>query len=159
MWFARGTDWRSTYLKMAVGVGIGFVLRIGANQAIARGDYLVGSIHDLAWIVPWLCYAWAAMDAPASPARAPDSDDHHEALSVSLLVVPALLIPLIGYSVLNLESGGDDGRFDPVVSHQRGDRRRAGDRDAAAGGAGVGTAAGGCAACSSWRRRPSTPVT
>jgi two-component system NtrC family sensor kinase len=107
VWFARGTDWRSTYLKMAVGVGIGFVLRIGANQAIARGDYLVGSIHDLAWIVPWLCYAWAAMDAPASPARAPDSDDHHEALSVSLLVVPALLIPLIGYSVLNLESAGD----------------------------------------------------
>ena len=107
MWFARGTDWRSTYLKMGVGVGIGFVLRLGANQAIARGDYQVGSFYDLAWIAPWLCYAWAAMDAPASPAPAPVTDDHHEALSVSLLVVPALLIPLIGYSVLNLESGGD----------------------------------------------------
>ncbi len=35
------------------------------------------------------------------------TDDQHEALSVSLLVVPALLIPLIGYSVLNLESGGE----------------------------------------------------
>ncbi len=107
VWFARGTDWRSTYLKMGVGVGVGFVLRLGTNQAIARGDYHVGSLYDLAWIAPWLCYAWAAMDAPASPAPAPVTDDHHEALSVSLLVVPALLIPLIGYSVLNLESGGD----------------------------------------------------
>ena len=41
--------------------------------------------------------------------------------------------------------GRRHGRLDPAVSHQRGDRRRAGDRDAAAGGAGVGTAAGGCA--------------
>ncbi len=110
VWFARGTDWRSTYLKMGVGVGLGFVLRIGANQAIARGDYQVGSVHDLAWIAPWLFYAWAARDAPASPARAPESDDHHEALSVSLLVVPVLLIPLIGYSGgysgLSFEPGG-----------------------------------------------------
>jgi PAS domain S-box-containing protein len=107
VWFARGTDWRLTYLRLAVGVGIGFVLRIGTSQAIARGDYQVGTFHDLAWIAPWLCYAWAAAEAPASPSRVPESEDQHEALSVSLLVVPALLIPLIGYSVLNLESGGD----------------------------------------------------
>jgi two-component system NtrC family sensor kinase len=107
VWFARGTDWRLTYLRLAVGVGVGFVLRLGTNQAITRGDYQPGSFYDFAWIAPWLCYAWAAAGAPASPARAPESDDHHEALSVGLLVVPALLIPLIGYSVLNLESGGD----------------------------------------------------
>ena len=107
VWFARGTGWRSTYLRLAVGVGVGFVLRLGTNQAIARGEYQVGSLHDLAWIAPWLCYAWAAADAPASPRQAPDTDDQHEALSVGLLVVPALLIPLIGYGVLNLESAGD----------------------------------------------------
>jgi PAS domain S-box-containing protein len=106
-WFARDTDWRSTYLRMAVGVGIGFVLRLGTNQAIARGDYQVGSFHDLAWIAPWLCYAWAAAGAPPSLSRASDADDQHEVLSVGLLVVPALLIPLIGYSVLNLESAGE----------------------------------------------------
>ena len=92
---------------MAVGVGIGFVLRLGTNQAIARGDYQVGSFYDLAWIAPWLCYAWAAPEAPASPRAGAVTDDQHEALSVSLLVVPALLIPLIGYGVLNLESGGE----------------------------------------------------
>ena len=107
VWYARGTDWRSTYLQLAVGVGIGFVVRLATNQAIARNEYQVGSLHDLAWIAPWLCYAWAAAEAPASPLRAPATDDHHEALSVGLLVLPALLIPLIGYSVLNLESGGD----------------------------------------------------
>jgi PAS domain S-box-containing protein len=107
VWFARGTNWRPTYLRMAVGVGIGLILRLGTNQAIARGDYQVGSFHDLAWLAPWLCYAWAAGTAPPSPSRAADTDDQHEALSVSLLVVPALLIPLIGYSVLNLESAGD----------------------------------------------------
>ncbi len=107
VWFARGTDWRPTYLRLAVGVGIGFVWRISTSQAIARGDYQVGTFYDFAWIAPWLCYAWAAAEAPASPSRVPESEDQHEALSVGLLVVPALLIPLIGYSVLNLESGGD----------------------------------------------------
>ena len=107
VWFARGTDWRSTYLRMAVGVGIGFVLRLGTNQAIARGVYQVGSFHDLAWIAPWLCYAWAAAEAPASPPRAPaDRRSARDAVG-DLLVVPALLIPLIGYGVLNLESAGD----------------------------------------------------
>ncbi len=95
-----------TYLRMAVGVALGFFLRMIANQAISRGEYQVGTALDLAWIAPWLCYAWAAANAPASPGKAADADDPHEALSVSLLVIPALLIPLIGYGVLNLESGG-----------------------------------------------------
>ena len=62
-----------TYLRMAVGVGIGFVLRLDTNQAIARGDYQVGSFYDLAWIAPWLCYAWAAAEAPASPRAGTES--------------------------------------------------------------------------------------
>ncbi len=107
VWFTRGNDWRWTYLRMAVGVGVGFVLRFDTNQAIVRGVYQVGSIHDLAWIAPWLCYAWAAAEAPASPPRAQLTDDQHETLSVTLLVVPALLIPLIGYGVLNLASAGE----------------------------------------------------
>ena len=83
------------------------MLRFDTNQAIARGVYQVGRFYDLAWIAPWLCYAWAAAEAPASPPRAQLTDDQHETLSVTLLVVPALLIPLIGYGVLNLESAGD----------------------------------------------------
>jgi two-component system NtrC family sensor kinase len=89
-----------------VGVGIGFVMRFDTNLAISRGVYQVGSVHDMAWIAPWLCYAWAAAETPPSPAQAPGADDQHETLSVTLLVVPALLIPLIGYGVLNLASAG-----------------------------------------------------
>jgi PAS domain S-box-containing protein len=107
VWFARGTGWRSTYLRLALGVGVGFILRLGTNQAISRGEYQVGSLHDLAWIAPWLCYAWAAVEAPRSPATPREAEPAHESQSVSLLVLPALLIPLIGYGVLNLESVGE----------------------------------------------------
>jgi PAS domain S-box-containing protein len=106
-WFARETDWKPTYLRMAVGVGIGFLLRLGTSQAIARGDYQVGTVYDLAWIAPWLFYAWAAASAPPSPAPAGEIDRPHEVTPVSLLAVPALLIPLIGYGVLNLEAVGE----------------------------------------------------
>jgi PAS domain S-box-containing protein len=105
VWFARKTTWRSTYLRLAIGVGAGLILRAGTNQAITRGEYQVGSLHDLAWILPWLCYAWAAFEAPASSHEA-DYERAHD-VSVSVLVVPALLIPLIGYGVLNLESVGE----------------------------------------------------
>jgi two-component system NtrC family sensor kinase len=106
VWAARGTRWRSTYLRLAVGIAIGLVLRASANQAISRGEYHVGSIYDLAWIVPWLFYAWAAADAPPTTRPVPD-DEPHEVSSVTLLVVPALLIPLLGYGVLNIESLGE----------------------------------------------------
>jgi PAS domain S-box-containing protein len=106
-WFARETAWRSTYLTLALGVAIGLLLRIGTNQAITRGEYQVGSFYDLAWITPWLFYAFAAAEAPASPEPTYQIDEPREAWSVSLLAVPALLIPMIGYGVLNIESVGE----------------------------------------------------
>ena len=107
VWFARRTAWRPTYLRLAVGVAIGVVLRFGANQAILRGEYQVGTLYDLAWIMPWLFYAWAALETPPSPPVALLTQEPHDVSSVSLLAVPALLIPLVGYSVLNIESIGE----------------------------------------------------
>ncbi len=106
-WFARATDWGRTYLTLAAGVAIGLLLRIGTNHAIMRGDYEVGSLYDLAWIGPWLFYASAAAAAPPSPATKEETDEPHEVMSVSLLAAPALLIPLIGYGVLNFEAVGE----------------------------------------------------
>ena len=103
-WFGRNTPWRPTYLRLAVGVAIGFVLRGIASGAIARGEYQVGSIYDLAWIAPWLFYAWAAAETPPSPAEPDLLEAPHEVASVALLAVPSLLIPLIGYGVLNVAS-------------------------------------------------------
>jgi PAS domain S-box-containing protein len=106
-WFARHTAWRTTYLRLSIGVGIGLIFRLVTSQAIMRGDYQVGTVHDLAWILPWLCYAWAAAEAPSTPPAVEPMEDTHEFSSVGLLAVPALLIPLIGYGVLNIGPVGD----------------------------------------------------
>jgi PAS domain S-box-containing protein len=107
VWAARRTPWRSTYLRLAVGIAIGAVIRLVANQAIASGEYRVGAFYDLAWIVPYLFYALAAADAPASPAVEVGEEEAHVVSPVGLLAVPALLIPLVGYGVLNIESLGE----------------------------------------------------
>jgi PAS domain S-box-containing protein len=104
LWFARATEWRPTYVRLAVGVAIGFVLRIGANLAIARGEYQPGSLHDLAWIVPLLFYAWAALDAPSSPLEEHRLEFREPSSSVAFSAVPVLLIPTIGYGMLTLDS-------------------------------------------------------
>ena len=104
LWFARATEWRQTYVRLVVGVAIGFVLRIGANLAIARGEYQPGSVHDLAWIVPLLCYAWAALDAPSSSLQEHRLEFHEPPSSVAFSAVPVLLIPTIGYGMLTLDS-------------------------------------------------------
>jgi PAS domain S-box-containing protein len=106
VWFAWRSEWRSTYLRLAVGIAAGLLLRISTNQAITRGDYQVGTLYDLAWILPWLCYAWAAVESPSSPpVRA--SEPSHETSPVMLLVLPALFIPLVGYGVLNIQAFGE----------------------------------------------------
>ena len=107
IWFARRTPWRAIYLRLAIGVAVGFVVRGVASGAIARGAYEVGTLYDLAWIAPWLCYAWAAFETPPSPEEARDLETPHEIASVGLLALPSLLIPLIGYGVLNIESIGE----------------------------------------------------
>jgi two-component system NtrC family sensor kinase len=106
-WFARATTWRATYLRLSVGVAIGFIMRLGTSNAISRGDYQPGSWYDLAWIAPWLFYAWAAADTPRSSEDEGAIEPPHELASVALLAVPSLLIPLIGYGVINVQSVGE----------------------------------------------------
>jgi PAS domain S-box-containing protein len=104
LWFARATEWRRTYVRLAVGVAVGLVLRFGANLAIERGDYQPGSVHDLAWIVPWLFYAWAALEAPSSSRQQQGLELPEPPTSVAFSAVPVLLIPTIGYGLLTLDS-------------------------------------------------------
>ena len=61
------TPWRRTYVLLATGTGIGFCLRIVTSLAIMDGRYQTGTLYDLAWIAPFLCFAGAALSAPDSP--------------------------------------------------------------------------------------------
>jgi PAS domain S-box-containing protein len=104
-WMARRTDWGATYSRLAIGASIGFVMRIATSAAIARGDYHVGTIYDLAWIAPWLCVLWAA--AESAPSKNDAAAVEASAGSPALLsAVPVLLIPTIGYGSLQFQSLG-----------------------------------------------------
>ena len=104
-WAARRTVWRRTYILLAIGASIGFFLRIATSYAIVDGSYRSGSVHDLAWIVPFLMYLWAAVDAP------PSRPEEVEAPGPSAMIcaVPVFLVPLIGYGFLFVSPIGGTG--------------------------------------------------
>ncbi len=109
-WAARRTPWFFAYACMTTGVFLGFFLRISTSLAITNGAYHSGTLFDLAWIVPYLSYVWAALEAPASP-RAGDTppDKPVEAPSGVLSALPMLLVPILGYGLLRLQPLGDAG--------------------------------------------------
>ena len=108
-WAARRTPWRPTYLWVAGGVTVGFFLRIVTSRAIVEGSYQSGTLLDLAWIVPFVCYAVAATAAPRS---SPDADallPSRPMLPAAWTAVPVLLVPVIGYGAMWLQPLGDPG--------------------------------------------------
>ena len=109
VWLARRTSWRDTYRRLAIGAGLGFFLRFLTSEAISSGRYHEGSFYDLAWIVPFLCYLWAALEAPKSTGGAesvPARGRWHGAL---FSAAPVLLIPMIGFGLLRVQPIGDPG--------------------------------------------------
>ena len=109
VWVARRTPWRDTYRRLAIGAGIGFFLRFATSEAINSGRYHEGSFYDLAWIVPFLCFLWAALEAPKSTGDAesvPARGKWHGAL---FSAAPVLLIPMIGFGLLRVQPLGDPG--------------------------------------------------
>jgi PAS domain S-box-containing protein len=108
-WLARDREWRNTYWRILAGTSAGFVLRLITNRAIANDHYYSGSVYDLAWIVPFLAYIWAAVEAPASPVESGETLGRSEAPSTALSAIPVLGIPLLGYSLLWLAPLGGQG--------------------------------------------------
>jgi PAS domain S-box-containing protein len=104
---ARRTPWYPAYRWLMIGTGAGFFLRIVTSLAIVRGHYQTGTLYDLAWIVPFLCYVCAALAAPASPAESDQVEVGDRPLHVVVAALPVFLIPLIGYGALNLQPLGD----------------------------------------------------
>jgi two-component system NtrC family sensor kinase len=109
MLVARRTEWRLTYAYLAAGTGIGFFLRIVTSRAILGGRYQLGTLYDLAWILPFLCYAAAALSAPDSPAEAASTEVPERVLPAAVSAVPVFLIPLVGYASLYIQPLGGAG--------------------------------------------------
>ena len=108
-WIGRRSAWRQTYLLLAAGVSIGFLLRFATSRGIFEGRYESGTFFDLAWIAPFLCYAWSAWAAPASKRGAKDLEPASPLLPAFWAAVPVLLIPVIGYFALWLQPLGGTG--------------------------------------------------
>jgi len=109
LWLARGTPWRHTFARLALGAGVGFFLRLVTSSAISSGRYHEGSIYDLAWIVPFLCYLWAALEAPASSGDAEPVPARGGWTAAVFSAAPVFLIPLIGFGLLRVQPLGDPG--------------------------------------------------
>jgi PAS domain S-box-containing protein len=107
-WLARRTVWGSTFGTLAAGGAIGFVLRIDTSLAILSGSYQTGTVRDLAWVVPFLFYLLAALEAPPSPIEE-DITTRHPALPLVASAAPIILIPIVGYGWLQFVSIGSAG--------------------------------------------------
>jgi PAS domain S-box-containing protein len=103
---ARRTPWYSSYLWLTIGTGVGFFLRIITSLAILRGNYQSGTLYDLAWILPFLCYSAAALSAPESPAESDRVEAPGRPLHVALSALAVFLIPLVGYGALYVQPLG-----------------------------------------------------
>ena len=110
VWLGRNTAWRSTYSRLLAGAAVGGLLRLATDRAIAHGRYYSGSIYDLAWIVPFGAYLWAAAKAPASPkGREGEIELATDAPSAIFSAIPVLLMPFLGYGLLRVNPIGEPG--------------------------------------------------
>ena len=107
-WVARRSDWRNTYLILLGGAVGGLLIRVASGFTLAADPFRVGIAYGLSWVVPFLSYGWAAALAPATSAdqRANAAEGTSSPL---LLVIPVLLVPAIGYGLVDLSPLGDPG--------------------------------------------------
>jgi two-component system NtrC family sensor kinase len=108
MILGRRTSWLPTYRWLAIGTGAGFMLRIFTSMAIARGAYQSGTMYDLAWIVPFLCYLNAVLTAPDSPAEN-EGEAPVAPLHSAIALIPVFLVPIVGYGTIFLYPLGGSG--------------------------------------------------
>jgi len=109
VWLARGSSWRPTFVRLAIGATIGFILRFFTSGAISRAQYQEGGLYDLAWIVPFGCYLWAALEAPRSEADSAPVPARRGWTSGVVSALPVFMIPLVGFGILQVQSIGEPG--------------------------------------------------
>ncbi len=59
--------WRRTYLRLAAGALVGFVMLTFTNHGIWQGDYRSVFVYDFTWLLPsFFLFPWAVEASPAS---------------------------------------------------------------------------------------------
>jgi len=109
VWAARATSWRRPFVLLASGAAAGFFLRLATSEAISHGQYREGTFYDLAWIVPYLCYLWAALETSPSELDSPGEPVRGGWRAVAVTAAPVFLIPFIGFGLLRLQPIGEAG--------------------------------------------------
>jgi len=91
--------WATVYQRLALGLGLAFVVLVVLSLATVRGDYRTGSVTDVGWILPFFFAAWAAATSPASPPppriAAAWSTVHSSPVP---LFAALLIVTVVGYS-------------------------------------------------------------
>ena len=96
---ARTSAWAAVYQRLALGLGLAFVVLIVLSLATVRGDYHTGSVTDIGWILPFFFAAWAAAAAPASPPPMRTAAAWSTGHSSPVPLFAALLtVTVVGYS-------------------------------------------------------------
>ena len=119
-WFARRTDYRRVFLGLLLALACGFIFRTVLSAQLLRDALpeaaLGQAVLDLAWIVPYFGWTWAAWEAPATQADHPTIPGEDVPWWPSAVAVA--LIPAVGYGVRILAPLGDpvDGFRDQVTA-------------------------------------------
>jgi PAS domain S-box-containing protein len=111
---AGNNAWAAVYRRLAVGLGLAFVILVVLSFTAIRGDYRTGAAMDVGWMLPFFFAAWAAATSPASPPPVRTADLWSTGHSSPVLLFAALLtVTAVGYSARYLRPLG------PVIDHQR----------------------------------------
>jgi PAS domain S-box-containing protein len=98
-WKAGKSAWATVYTRLAMGMGLAFVVLVGLSLLTLTGEYQTGSPADIGWMLPFWFAAWAMATAPASQVEQTRgivaSTAQHA--SPALLFFAIVAVPIVGY--------------------------------------------------------------
>src|SRR5262249_31295566 len=95
---AGAGPWRMVYTRLAAGAALGSLILTANVEPMAAGTYSTGAVGDIGWILPFWFYAWAASEAPASPATvASPVEGWSRGPRFSPLLLAVAAVPIVGY--------------------------------------------------------------
>lgn len=101
VWGGRGTRYARIYTGLLIALGVGILFRTALSLQLLREalppDALPQAVLDLAWIIPYAGWTWAAYEAPASS----EADEPVIAEEVPWWpsAIAVAIIPAVGYGV------------------------------------------------------------